>query len=343
MQLLSGSSQCSLHNKPYHLPFIRDTCLERRNSQLSQATDSESNMTQSIVTVAVALAWTAMIVASSVGIIIWRELFTVEPEWWPWIHGAILVAILGLSVAYGPTRPMWRYFSILVIIFFLGFGGGWNFGLVPMIRSSAVWNSWIVTIPVPYDSLAVHALRLTPAFAVLTFLLVTGRRPKDFYLIKGQIDADAEPSRLLGMKSPEAWTKLARPFIIIFVVVTIVFLVIGNQPTAEQLMDGLPLLPAALLIAMMNGFNEEFTLRAAPLSELEPRIGKLQGLMITSFYFGFGHFYGIPSGIIGVALSAFLGYFLGKSMLETRGFFWAWLIHFLPDVFIFYFLLSLPV
>lgn len=306
---------------------------------MSQETDTEKDAPHSRITIAVALAWTAMMVASSMAVIIWRELFTAVPVWWPWIHAVVLVTILGLSVAYKPTRSMWRYYSILVIIFFFGFGGGWDFGLVPMIRSSAEWTSWIATVPIPFYSLAVHMLRLTPAFAVLIFLLVTGRRPKHFYLIKGQIDADAEPSRLLGMKSPEPWTKLARPFIIIFVVVTIIILVLGNQPTAAQILDGLPLLPAALLIAAMNAFNEEFTLRAAPLSELEPGIGKLQGLLITSLYFGLGHFYGIPDGIIGVALAAFLGYFLGKSMLETKGFFWAWLIHFLPDVFIFYFLL----
>ncbi len=290
---------------------------------MSQETDTESNAPHSRTTIAVALAWSATIVASSMAVIIWRELFTAEPVWWPWIHAAILVIILGLSVAYKPTRYMWRYYSVLVIIFFFGFGGGWDFGLVPLIRSSAEWTSWIAALPIPFDSLAMHTLRLTPAFAVLIFLLVTGRRPKHFYLIKGQIDADAEPSRLLGMKAPEPWTKLTRPFIIIFVVVTITILVLGNQPTVEQIVDGLPLLPAALLIATMNAFNEEFTLRAAPLSELEPGIAKLQGLLITSFYFGLGHFYGIPSGIFGVALAAFLGYFLGKSMLETKGFFWA--------------------
>lgn len=55
-------------------------------------------------------------------------------------------------------------------------------------------------------------------------------------------------------------------------------------------------------------------------------------------FFGLGHYYGYPSGVLGVLLSSFLGWFLGKSLLETKGFFWAWLIHFVPDVFIFIFL-----
>jgi hypothetical protein len=31
-------------------------------------------------------------------------------------------------------------------------------------------------------------------------------------------------------------------------------------------------------------------------------------------------------------LAGFLGWFLAKSIGETHGFFWAWLIHFLQDV-----------
>jgi len=53
--------------------------------------------------------------------------------------------------------------------------------------------------------------------------------------------------------------------------------------------------------------------------------------MIISVFFGLSARYGVPSGLLGVFLSSFLGWFLGKSMIETKGFFWAWLIHFLPD------------
>ena len=54
---------------------------------------------------------------------------------------------------------------------------------------------------------------------------------------------------------------------------------------------------------------------------------------------GEGHYYGVPYGVVGVLLAGFLGWFLGKSMQETGGFVWAWLIHFLQDVIIFTFLL----
>jgi hypothetical protein len=300
---------------------------------------SSEAQTSEISKILLSLAWTAMFFASSIAVILWVEITSVMPEWYPWVHGIVLLSLLLLSMTFEPTRSMWRYFVIISLIFFLGFGGGWTFGLIPFITRSPEWIAWIATLPVPLDSLALHLLRLTPAFAILTFLLVTGRKREDFFLVKGEIDAYAEPSRLIGVSEPEPWTKIGKIFAVIFVVFTVVFLVLGSQPTIEQLILGLPLLPVAALIAVMNAFNEEFTLRAAPLSELEPSVGKAQALMITSIYFGLGHFYGIPNGIIGVFLSAFLGYFLGKSMLETKGFFWAWIIHFLPDLFIFYFLL----
>jgi ABC-type glycerol-3-phosphate transport system permease component len=60
---------------------------------------------------------------------------------------------------------------------------------------------------------------------------------------------------------------------------------------------------------------------------LEDIIGGKHALYLTSLYFGIGHFYGVPSGVIGIILSSFLGYILGKSMLETRGFFWAFSLH----------------
>jgi hypothetical protein len=47
------------------------------------------------------------------------------------------------------------------------------------------------------------------------------------------------------------------------------------------------------------------------------------------------HIYGTPNGVFGVIASGTLGWFLAKSVIETRGLGWAWFIHFLQDVVIF--------
>jgi hypothetical protein len=230
---------------------------------------------------------------------------------------------------------------MLLVIFFLGFGGGWEWGLIPFIRASSVWVSWESQAPWALSALATHLLRLTPALTILSFLLLTGHKRQDFFLVKGKIDAPVEQrARALGLgsKKPEPWTRTGSIFAIIFTTVTFVYMMQISHPSLSDFLQALPLLPVALFIAVINAFNEEFTLRAAPLSQLWATLGKQQALMITTAFFGLGHFYGIPSGVLGVLLSSFLGWFLGKSMLETRGFFWAWLIHFLPDAFIFTFL-----
>jgi membrane protease YdiL (CAAX protease family) len=54
-------------------------------------------------------------------------------------------------------------------------------------------------------------------------------------------------------------------------------------------------------------------------------------------FFGLGHWlYGSPPGFIGFLMVGFLAWLLGKAMLETRGFLWPWLIHFVPDAVIFF-------
>jgi membrane protease YdiL (CAAX protease family) len=162
-----------------------------------------------------------------------------------------------------------------------------------------------------------------------------GFKRQDYFLAKGQLDAPAEKVRWLGMKEDEPWTKFGRSFAIVISIVLIIFLVLGTRPTPQQLLTGLPFLPFAVIFAAMNAFSEELTYRSALLTPLHGVLGKQNALWVTSLLFGLGHFYGVPYGWVGVAMASFLAYILGKSLLETRGFFWAWFIHSLEDVIIF--------
>jgi hypothetical protein len=283
------------------------------------------------------IAWLAMLLASSLSIIVWRELSFGEPFWWPWVIAMSLLILLSLSFLFKYLKPLRQFLIILIIIFFVGFGGGWQWGLIPFIRDSIVWNNWLNSLPWAVSAIMIHVLRLLPAIVLLIFLLLIGRKRHDFFLSKGKINALVEPSKLLGMKKPEPWTKIGSIFALIFTIGTFIFLIFTSPPSLDAFIQVLPLIPVVILIAAINAFNEEFSLRAAPISELWKNIGKQQALLITTIYFGLGHYYGVPNGIIGVVLSAFLGWFLGKSLLETKGFFWAWFIHFLPDIIIFTF------
>jgi membrane protease YdiL (CAAX protease family) len=59
--------------------------------------------------------------------------------------------------------------------------------------------------------------------------------------------------------------------------------------------------------------------------------------LINVAFFGLAHWLaGSPGGILGFAMTGFLAFLLGKAMLETKGFLWSWIIHFFPDVVIFF-------
>ena len=74
------------------------------------------------------------------------------------------------------------------------------------------------------------------------------------------------------------------------------------------------------------------------LATLEPAAGPGQAMLLTAFVFGIGHFYGVPYGIVGAVMAGALGWILNKTMLETRGFFWPWFIHFCQDALVFSFM-----
>lgn len=96
------------------------------------------------------------------------------------------------------------------------------------------------------------------------------------------------------------------------------------------------LLPAILLFSAINAFTEEIYFRLSLLSTLHDVIGRTHTLLIVVVFFGLAHYlHGSPSGIIGFLMTGFLAWLLAKSILETKGIFWAWFIHFLADVAVF--------
>jgi membrane protease YdiL (CAAX protease family) len=99
----------------------------------------------------------------------------------------------------------------------------------------------------------------------------------------------------------------------------------------------IPLLPAVLVFAAANAFGENFAFRAALLPSLLPPVGKRQALLLTAILFALPHIGGIPAGLIGVPMTLFMGWLLGKSMVETRGFFWAWVMQWPADIVVYLF------
>jgi hypothetical protein len=279
-------------------------------------------------------AWIVLLLNSTLAKIILQELFGLTVT-------ANMQAIISLGVIFAAflvtmilpnlhgLRPLLALFLALVCAEWLVYS---------RIDQLPLYQQWLRDPSFNVYMLADQSLRLMVTLIIIAALLLMRKKPKDFYLVKGDTAAPAEPIPWLGVKAGERWSRFGLLLTIFISLGTLAFLVIAGRPPLDLVVRALPFLPAVLLAAALNSFNEEVTYKASFLSVLEGPVGPRQALYMVAAYFGLGHYYGIPYGVVGVLLAGFLGWILAKSMQETRGLFWAWFIHFWQDVWIFSFL-----
>jgi len=178
-------------------------------------------------------------------------------------------------------------------------------------------------------------LALTALVLLATYL--TGPASFRRFFHWGQINAPVTPVKAIGINPGpnENWLQVGRNFALIITGVTAVFIYLqairGNRIAPEHL----HLLPWILILSLSNSFVEEMITRFAVVSSLDGMLPPGAVYLISAAIFGGVHYFGTPGGIPGVLMAGFLGWFAAKSIGETRGVFWAWLIHFLQDVVIF--------
>ena len=297
-----------------------------------QSDSSGSTPAKSKDSVQLILAWVGMLIISSLPDIFFQYLTGQVP---PSIDQAKLagsVLFLGLVLVWKRVRPLWQYALVLLVFFLTYLTTQWVYQ-TPWWQTRFVGED--VSFLVGYSGIFI--LDFVIALAVIVVLWVIKKNRQDFFLTRGQLDAPIKPVRWLGIREGESW----RTFGWIFAVVTTLLVAIPTllvmRPSTGTLIQALPLLPAALLFAAINAFNEEIYFRASLLSTLPEVIGRSQSMLITITLFGLAHYlYGSPPGVIGFLMTGFLAFLLGKSMLETRGLAWPWFIHFLPDAVIFF-------
>ena len=126
------------------------------------------------------------------------------------------------------------------------------------------------------------------------------------------------------------------PIAVLFSVGPVIANVVGvRHPDFAAAVRLVPLVPLIIAGAVINTFSEEFLFRQVLLARLIPIVGVTQAIWLTALRFGIGHWFGNPSGLDGVLLAAVFGWFAAKSMLDTRGSGWIWLVHLINDVVIF--------
>ena len=282
-----------------------------------------------------AFAWLSTVVSLSVyGF--WRAVVPGDVDGLQLAQVLLVASLLVFTWVWPAVRPLRGYLAVLMAIQLV------TSYLHPFMAESAVWRGWFSVQGGPWllDTFADRLVKVGEALLVIAVVLFgLGSSRRAVFLARGQLDAPARRVRWLGMRADQPWTRFGVKLALILGGIFGVALGFMLPPSLAGFGRLLPLLPLALLVAAMNALYEEVLFRAAPLSQLWTVVGGRQAILITSAYFGLGHFSGsIPSGPVGVLQAGFLGWILSKSMLETRGLAWPWFLHFILDAVIFCFL-----
>lgn len=278
------------------------------------------------------LAWSITVVASSLPDILWSQLSGGIPSWLDFAKMGLLLGLVLASVVWRPLRPL-RNFCLVLLAFF-----------ALMALRQRLDFTWPVLQAVfgrnVFDSRmqAEQTGKLVAALAMIAVLLLLGYKRRDFFLTRGYLRAPIHPVPLLGFPKAAPWPVFGLQWGIYIAAALAVMQYLSLRPEGATLLQVVPLLPSILFYAALNAFNEEMIYRAPMLGTLEAVVGSRQALWMAAYFFGIAHYFGTPGGLLGGVASIFMGWILGKAMLETRGLFWAWWIHFLSDIAIFFFL-----
>lgn len=208
------------------------------------------------------------------------------------------------------------------------FIGKWTSGIVIFENLSPLTNHQIVY----------QGITLILAFALLLILWGFKRPEFTTYFKKGNISAAIGPEPWIGIKPKgnQTWLSYGTTIGITISVVTAIIiyfqLIKGKEIDTGNLLQ---ILLFSLIFSLTNSFAEESVTRMSVVVTLKGKVNDRIIPFISALIFGTVHYWGNPGGIPGVLAAGFLGWFLAKSILETKGFFWAWLIHFAQDVIIF--------
>jgi hypothetical protein len=282
----------------------------------------------------VTAAWAVLLAVSLLPTVVAQELLgrTVSEDLQAGGSVAVILAGLLVTLVRVPSRTL-RPFLLLFLVLVVA-----QWVVLTQVDRLPVFRTWLrdpsFSVYMPAEVL----LKLIVTLAVIAALALLRRDRRAFFLSGGSLSAPAGPVAWLAIRPGDRWNDVGRNLAIFISLGTLTFLLISGRPSADMLSRALPFLPAILFAAALNAFNEEVTYKASLLSVLAGPVGERQALRMVAAYFGIAHFYGVPYGLVGVALAWFLGWILAKSMLETRGLAWAWFIHFVQDVLIFGFM-----
>jgi membrane protease YdiL (CAAX protease family) len=254
--------------------------------------------------------------------------------WLEWTQVVVLAVLWAVTWIWPIVKPL-RGFALALLAYF-----AWLYVFHPFVVESAAWSRWVEQdswgVRLVADRLGTHLL---PVALMALTLVGSGIGRRELFLVRGNPRAPGEPTRLLLyiLKEPKPWNRVVGQWLPYFVIITTIVLGIQVRPNVSQITQALIYLPAIIIGAAINSFAEEFEFRSMLLARLEPVMGPHQAILMAATLFGLLHYFGTPGGPFGALLAWYLGWIAAKSMIETRGFVWAFLIHFAGDCIIYAF------
>jgi len=155
------------------------------------------------------------------------------------------------------------------------------------------------------------------------------------FLKKGELSIIAEKEKWLGINGKSSWRINGLQLLIFVSIATGIFMFLAVKYTNSIDNFQWSFIPLILLFSLTNSLTEELIFRFGIVGGLFNHYPKLTILIISAILFGLPHYFGWPSGFVGILMSGVLGYILCKATIETKGLSIAWTIHFLQDIIIF--------
>lgn len=270
------------------------------------------------------------LIASMLPEVIFREWLGTYPVWLAFVR-LIILFVAGSVFQYQKHEQISKYIIVLEVIVIFEI-------ITRIIFLSKVWQETFDSMSFVGNFGGSIVLRLIAAIAVIVTLILLYKSPSAVYLTKGDLSIKADAIKWLGIKNDSiSWGKLAMISAVLISLGTMmltVFTVTGSSSSlnTDNLLNYFPFV---ILFAFFNSLGEGILFRSAILGSLKNVLPKHQAVHVAALIFGIGHYYGAPSGILGVVMSGLLGWYMCRSMYETRGFATSWVIHFMQDTVIF--------
>jgi len=276
-----------------------------------------------------AAAWTAgLLAATSLPAIFSQEALHQPGSAVPFLIGAAASGLLLLGSYLAPSLRGLRLFAAVLLV------QGAGFAAIGLAGGLPTYRAWAPQVPAALSFGVANSAKLVPVALAAALLAASHMTRGELYLRLGDLRAPAEIPLPVTTRTT-TWPRLGIIVIVLVGAYLVVHLAVTRHPSSAAVATLLEYSPVVVVAAAVNTFCEEFLFRNSLIPPLLPALGRPQALWLTSLRFGIGHFYGNPSGLLGVAGATIFGLVLGRSMIETGGSGWAWMIHFAEDVVIF--------